>query len=350
MDAIKKDLGKIETCDYNIWFPWHVHWEGEVPEFTIYGYTFEPAEESEWRPQLEQIADAPDVSDGYKLLKKIEDGDYDIWKTTISGRTPRWAMVQFKNAIEILSAQLNHSAYFMNYETRADRLVSSSWRTKEGGRWTAIHRPFGVFYAGEHVDEHPYTPHWGANIYVNREYPIVNLDYSLLRNRLDHHLCFEDIQVGQEPLLHNVLVDYQQGLTESDHRRSFINFWRVIEELSLAGQGQKEETVERALYALEVVSDGDYDPIFETVANEIWDVRNTRTHETGWIRIGTEHEIATKVLADAMLELYLTEFVEPDGSFDKSKTRRILKWATKNKEIKKETIEALNAASDITNN
>lgn len=347
MDAIKRDWGETPPREFTIWFPWHVRWGDDPPTFEMYGHTFEPADESEWRPRLEEIADGPDVSGGRYILNEIEEGNYDIWKTTISSRTPRWAMLRFKNALEILSAQLNHSAYSMNYQTRANRLGRMTGDTRDGGRWTAIQRPFGMFYVDEFVDECSYSPHWGANVYHRGGRPEVPLDYSELSDRFDNHLSFEDLRIDHEPLLHDVLVDYQQGLTETDHRRSFINFWRIIEELSLAGQGQKEVTVERALFALEVVTDGDYDPIFERVANELWTVRNTRTHETGWIHIGTEHEIVAKVLADAMIELYLTEFVDMDGNVDESKTRRVFKWATKLGETRKETQEALNAVNRL---
>lgn len=347
MDAIKRNLGRMSSREFTIWFPWHVHWGDDPPTFEMYSHTFESAEQSEWRPRLEEIAYGPDVTDGKYILNEIDEGNYDIWKTTISSRTPRWAMLRFKNALEILSAQLNHSAYFTNYQTRANRLDRMPGETRDGGRWTAIQRPFGVFYVDECVDEHSYTPHWGANVYHRGGRPEVSLDYSSLCDRFDTHLSFNDLQIGHEPLLHDVLVDYQQGLTETDHRRSFINFWRIIEELSLAGQGQKEVTVERALFALELVTDGDYDPIFERIADEIWEVRNTRTHETGWIHIGSEHEIVTKVLADAMIGLYLTEFVDTNGDVDESKTRRVFKWATKPEATREETQEALNTVDRL---
>ncbi len=347
IDAIKRDWGETPSREFTIWFPWHVRWDDDPPAFEMYGHTFESADQSEWRPRLEEIAQGPDVSGGKYILKEIEEGEYDVWRTTISSRTPRWAMLRFKNSLEILSAQLNHSAYFLNYHTRAKRLGRMSGDSRDGGRWTAIQRPFGVFYVDEYVDEHPYTPHWGSNVYHRGRRSEVRLDYSTLSDRFDTHLSFENLRVGHEPLLHNVLVDYQQGLTETDHRRSFINFWRVIEELSLAGQGQKEVSVERALFALELVTDGDYDLIFERVANEIWEVRNTRTHETGWIHIGTEHEIVAKVLADAMIGLYLTEFVDTDGDVDESKTRRVFKWATKSEATREETQEALNTVNRL---
>ncbi|ELY49711.1 hypothetical protein [Natronorubrum bangense] len=347
MDVLKRSWGETSSREFTIWFPWHICWGDDPSAFEMYGHTFESADQSEWRPRLEEIARGPDVSGGGYILKEIEKGNYDVWKTTISSRTPRWAMLRFKNALKILSAQLNHSAYFMKSQTRANRLGRMSGDTRGGGRWTAIQRPFGVFYVDEYVDERPYTPHWGANVYHRGGHPEVPLDYSSLIDRFDTHLPFENLRVGHEPLLHDVLVDYQQGLTETDHRRSFINFWRVIEELSLAGQGQKEVTVERALFALELVTDGDYDPIFERVANEIWEVRNTRTHETGWIHIGTEHEIVAKVLADAMIGLYLTEFVDTDGDIDRSKTRRVFKWATKSDTTREETQKALNTLNRL---
>lgn len=347
MDVIKRNWGETPSREFTFWFPWNVLWGDNPPAFEMYGHTFEFADQAEWRPRLEEIAYGPDVSDGRYILNEIEEGNYDVWRTTISSRTPRWAMLQFKNALEILSAQLNHSAYFTNYLTRANRLGRMPGETRDGGRWTAIQRPFGVFYVDEHVDEHPYTPHWGANVYHRGGRPEVPLDYSSLSDRFDIHLTFEDLRVGDEPLLHDVLVDYQQGLTEIDHRRSFINFWRVIEELSLAGQSQKEVTVDRALFALELVTDGDYDPIFEQIANEIWKVRNTRIHETGWIHIGTEHEIVAKVLADAMIGLYLTEFVDTDSDVDESKTRRVFKWATKSEAAREETQVALNTVNQL---
>lgn len=347
MDAIKRSWGKTKVSNFTIWFPWHVCWGGDPPEFEMYGHTFASADQSEWRPYLEKIANAPDVSGGRVILKELEEGNYDVWKTTVSGRTPRWAMIQFKNALEILSAQLNHSAYFMDYQTRADRLGRMSGETIDGGRWTAIQRPFGVFYVDEYVDEQPYAPHWGANVYARNGRPEVDLDYSSFSDRFDTHPDFENVSIGQEPLLHDVFVDYQQGLTETDHRRSFVNFWRVIEALSLAEREQKEVTVDRALFALELVSKRDSDPIFERVANEIWDVRNTRTHETGWVRIGTEHEIVAKVLADAMIELYLIELVDSDGDVNNSKARRFFNWATKSEKSREETREALKMINQL---
>lgn len=341
MGAIKRDLGKAQPREFTIWFPWHVRWGDDPPEFKIYGHTFRSAEKSEWRPYLEKIAEAPDVSGGEKILREIEEGNYDIWRTDVSGRTVRWAMIQFKNALEILSAQLNHSACFIDYQTRADRLGRLSGETIDSGRWTAIQRPFGVFHVDEYVDDESFHPHWGANIYNPGGRSEIKLDFSSLSERFDTHPAFEDIQVNEEPLLHDALVDYQQGLTETNHRRSFINFWRVIEDLALAEQEKKEVTVERALLALELVTEGDYDPFFQQVANEIWGVRNTRIHETGWNRIGTEHEIVTKVLADAMIELYITEFADSNGAVNKSETRRVFKWATKTQESREETQEAL---------
>lgn len=346
MDVIKQNWGVTPSIEFTIWFPWHVRWGDDPPEIEMYGHTFESADQSEWRPRLEEISRGPDVSGAGYILDEIQGGNYDVWRTTISSRTPRWAMIRFKNALEILSGQLNHSAYFMNSQTRANRLGIMPGNNRSGSRWTAIQRPFGVFYVDENVDEQPYTPHWGAKVYHRGGRPDVTLDYSSLSDRFDTHLSFDDLRVGHEPLLHDVLVDYQQALTETDHRRSFINFWRVIEELSLAGQGQKEVTVERALLALEVVTGGDYDPFIERVANEIWEVRNTRTHETGWIHIGTEHEIVTKVLADAMIGLYLTEFGDTDD-IDESMMRRIFKWATKSEATREETLSALNTANRL---
>ena len=171
MDVVKRNWGETPPQEFTIWFPWHVRWGDDPPRFEMYGHIFEFADQSEWRPRLEQIARGPDVSDGGAILKEIEEGDYDVWKTTISGRTPHWAMLQFKNALKILSAQLNHSEYFMNYQTRANRLDRMSGDTRGGGRWTAIQLPFGVFYVDENVDEHPYTPHWGADMYHRRGRP-----------------------------------------------------------------------------------------------------------------------------------------------------------------------------------
>jgi len=347
--VIKQNWGETSPREFTIWFPWQVRLDDAPTELKMYGHTFELADQSEWRPRLEEIAEAPDTRDGGYILKQIEDGNYDVWRTTISSRTPRWAMLRFKNALEILSAQLNHSAYFMDYQTRANRLGRMSGDMRNGGRWTAIQRPFGVFYVDEYVDENSYTPHWGANVYHRGGRPEVPLNYESISDRFNTHLSFDDLRIDQEPLLHDVLVDYQQGLTETDHRRSFINFWRIIEELSLAGQGQKEVAVERALFALDVVTGGDFDPIIQRVANELWEVRNTRTHETGWVHIGTEHEIVAKVLADAMIEIYLTEFVGEDGNFDKSKIRRVFKWGTKPGTTREETQDALNTVNQLIN-
>jgi hypothetical protein len=120
--VIKQNWGEASAREFTIWFPWHVRMGDNPTEFSMYGHKFEPADRSEWKPRLKQIAQAPDTSDAGYILKEIEEGGYDVWKTTISSRTPRWAMLRFKNALEILSAQLNHSAYFMDYQTRANRL------------------------------------------------------------------------------------------------------------------------------------------------------------------------------------------------------------------------------------
>ena len=133
MDVIKQDWGETPPCEFTIWFPWHVRLGDDPPMFEMYGHTFESADQSEWRPRLEEISHGPDVRGGKYILDEIEEGNYDVWKTTISSRTPRWAMLRFKNALEILSAQLNHSAYFMSYQTRANRLGRMSGDTRDGG-------------------------------------------------------------------------------------------------------------------------------------------------------------------------------------------------------------------------
>lgn len=345
--AIKRDWGKAPPCEFTIWFPWHVDFGGDSPTFDIYDHTFESADESEWLPWLERIARARDVGDGGALLEEIEQGEYDVWKATISARTPEWAMIRFKNSLDVLSAQLNHAAYFLDHRTRPKRLGRSTGDFRDGGRWTAIQRPFGVFFINEYAEDESHYPNWGANVYRRGGRPRVPLDFSAIKQRFETHHPFGDVHIQDEPRLHNALVDYQQGLTETDHKNSFINFWRVIEDLSLAGQGKKEVTVNRALIALKLATDGEYDPFFDRVAGEIWGVRNTRTHDTGWVHIGSEHEIVAKLLADAMIELYVTEFLKSDGTIDETSTRRVFKWADKSQSARNETHDALDTVDRL---
>jgi hypothetical protein len=141
---------------------------------------------------------------------------------------------------------------------------------------------------------------------------------------------------GTEKVLQDALLEYQRAVVETDRHDAFMNFWRCIEELSLADNGQKSEIVDRAKWALRNVErDHKHIDFINKVSDEMYDTRNNWVHESNWNDIWRSHEYVAKYLCDAMLQIYINHL------FDKEiKTvRRIFRMSTmEERENKKKEI------------
>lgn len=183
----------------------------------------------------------------------------------------------------------------------------------------------------------------GCNVYTRGGLPSVELDYNDLQATYESYPDFNPPSTTDDTTLHDALIDYQKGLTTESHAESFLNFWRVIEELTLADQGQKEDIVERARFALSVVTGNEYDPIIDEIADEIWDVRNNWVHDAGWHRVAKTQEKVLKLLADAMINFYAFHFAD----LEREKVQRIFKWGAKSESKRTAERNAIQQVSDL---
>ncbi|MFD1635314.1 hypothetical protein ACOZ4L_16575 (plasmid) [Haloplanus ruber] len=346
INSIKEDIGRADTITFTVWFPWHIRWEDPPNAFHIYDLVIEPANTSEWRPRLEAVARDPDAHDGQDILVEIDDGEYDIWRTTLTATSPAYAFIEFKNALQLLSAKINHAHHYLDMGPLGDRDRSSSRLTGVDARWTAIRKPFAMFWEDDRTEETVGTDYGfhGCHIYETGGLPEAEIDYSSIRDRFEQLQSFGSGTAGDNTLLHNALIEYQEGLTSTSYNRSFFNFWRVVEELTMVGREGKQEVIDRALFALGVVTSGDYDPIIGRIAEEIWTVRNDWVHDPGWDRVAEDHEVVAKRLADVLIELHITEF----QGLSEREIRRIMKWGVQSETKRMEIETGLRTVSNLT--
>jgi len=344
INAIKKDVGQSDPITYTIWFPWHVCWQNEPDTFQIYDLSIERSGDY-WKDRLESLVSDPDADDGRYISEEIQEREYEIWVTELTAKSPHYAFIEFRNGLQLLSAKINHSLLNLNLQPLADRRNKLRRQTLIDARWTNIRLPFAMFWEDDRTDETMGVDRGfqGCNVYTKGGLPKVQLDYEDLQVTYENHKNFDTPSTTDDTTLHDALIDYQKGLTTESHTESFLNFWRVIEELSLVDRGQKKEIVERARFALSVVTGNDYDPIIDEIAEEIWNVRNNWVHDAGWQRVAETQERVLKILADAMINFHALHV--PD--LEPEKVQKILKWGTESKLKRTSEESAIREVSDL---
>lgn len=344
INRIKADIGRADEITFTIWFPWQISWQNEPDSFEIYDLSVERATDSEWTTKLDDVLADPDAFDAARIKRITEETDFDYWKTTISAKSPSYAFSYFSMAFKLLSAKINHSRNYLdgeNYDRRAGTLPG---HTGIDARWTVIRKPFAVLWEDDRTEATVGTDrgYQGCNLYYEIDLEPVELDYNTIETRYEGHRSF-DWTLDTQPRLHNALLGYQDGLIASDHIHSFFSFWRVLEVLTLAERQNKESVVEKALFGLRVVTDGEVDPVIIQIADDIWETRNNWVHDPGWKKIAEAHEIVAKLLADAMIELHNTTF----SGIDETMMRRVLKWGIESEDKRSEVEEALELISEL---
>jgi hypothetical protein len=344
INAIKKDVGQSDPITYTIWFPWHVCWQNEPDTFQIYDLSIERSGDY-WKDRLESLVSDPDADNGRYISEEIQEREYEIWVTEVTAKSPHYAFIEFRNGLQLLSAKINHSLLNLNLQPLADRRNKLRRQTLIDARWTNIRLPFAMFWEDDRTDETMGADRGfqGCNVYTKGGLPKVQLDYEDLQDTYENHRNFDTPSTTDDTTLHDALIDYQRGLTTESHTESFLNFWRVIEELSLVDRGQKKEIVERARFALSVVTGNDYDPIIDEIAEEIWNVRNNWVHDAGWQRVAETQERVLKILADAMINFHASHV--PD--LEPEKVQKILKWGTESKLKRTSEESAIREVSDL---
>lgn len=323
INSIKESVGRSDPITFTIWFPWHVHWQNEPKTFQIYDLSIERAGDC-WKDRLESLVNDPDASDGRHISEEIQEGEYEVWMTEVTSKSPHYAFIEFKNGLQLLSAKINHSLLNLDLQPLAERRNRLSQQTLVDARWTDIRLPFAMFWEDDRTDETVGVDRGfqGCNAYTRGGLRKVEVDYANLQATYENHPNYSRPSAIDNTTLHDALIDYQRGLTTESHTESFLNFWRVTEELSLADQGQKGDIVKRACFALSVVTGDEYDPIIDEIAEEIWEVRNNRVHDAGWHRVTETQEKVLKILADAMISFHTSHVAD----LERKKVQRILKW------------------------
>lgn len=344
INAIKEDIGRGDEITFTVWFPWQISWENAPSTFNIYGLSLEPTSGTEWSEKLDELLDDPDAFDAGRIKRKTEEMDFEYWKTTITAKSPSYAFSYFTSAFKLLSAKLNHSRYYLDGNTFDRRQGTLPEHTNIDTRWTIIQKPFAVLWEDDRTDAAAGRDrgYQGCNLYYDIDLQPVSIDYTTIEDRYEKHQSF-DWTAGSQTRLHNALLGYQDGLIATDHVHSFFNFWQVLEELTLAERQNKESVVDKALFGMRVVTDDDYDPVIDQIAEEIWATRNNWVHDPGWTRVTESHEVVAKLLADAMIELHTTEFSE----LDETVTKRVIKWGAESEGKRTEVKEALEIVADL---
>jgi len=344
INMVKEDVGRADPITFTIWFPWHVHWQNEPNTFQIYTFSIERAGDY-WKDRLESLADDPDAHDGRYISEEIQRGEYEIWVTEVTAKSPHYAFIEFKNGLQLLSAKINHSLLNLELQPLAKRRNKLPDETVVDARWTEIRLPFALFWEDDRTDETVGVDRGfqSCNVYTRGGLPSVEVDYEDLQPTYESYPDFNPPPTTDNTTLHDALIDYQKGLTAESYAESFLNFWRVIEELSLAGQGQKEDIVERARFALSVVTRDGYDPIIDEIADDIWNVRNNWVHDAGWHRVAETQEKVLKLFADAMINFHASHV----AGLEREKIHRILKWGADSESKRTAEGEAIREVSDL---
>lgn len=307
MAAFRSAIRHQEQDEYTFWFPWHIRLQNRPSEFQALGLTFEPASGTHWETVLNKLSRNWDSSDLRELRDEINTGQYDIWTTTVTAANPEYPVAKVTEALELLSAQLNHAATALEVGTLADRDGTLSQRLGTDARWTAIQKPIGLFWEAVPENEPAVSgdDHRGYELLTNGGLPETTLDYEAISDRYEQHTTHESSS-GEDPL-YDALSEYQRGLTADTPSEAFYFFWRALELLAHVEDVQNgAEIIDTAVAALEVASDGEYDPTVTKIAPELWEIRTNQYNKSGWSRVRKAHEQVSKVLADALIDHHIT--------------------------------------------
>jgi len=294
--------GELETTFY---FPLNVKWTEGSPELEVFDISFQPITDSEWTEKLTAFRSYPDTAGTNTVESLSEETEYTYWKATIRSKGRRYAANKLNTAVNLLCAKINYSQYCWEIQRLSERDRSS-----EGSpRWSWVQEPFAVLTAGE---DHPLE----VAIVDRGSRRTVELNWTDpdAPVRFEQIPSFEYGADGLAGILQDALLEYQRAMVETERQNAFFAFWRCIEALSLAGQGQKGEIVDRSMWALSTVAEEADESFLKTITEQLYTTRNKWVHEANWEDIWDIHERAAKYLADAMILLYIENLYRLDQS------------------------------------
>jgi hypothetical protein len=120
---------------------------------------------------------------------------------------------------------------------------------------------------------------------TNRSSPrTVDLDWTNgdLPERFEEIPSFNYGADGLAGIFQDALLEYQRAMVETERQNAFFGFWRCIEELTLAGHGEKGEIVDRAMWAYSVSASEAHEIFSKTITEQLYDTRNKWVHEANW--------------------------------------------------------------------
>lgn len=319
VNKVIENAGKRTNHKTKFYFPMNILMDESIREIDVLDTKFTRMSESEWSDRIQQFKGDPDIFNAHTVQSLCEGRELTYWKSEIESKSSRYASNKFRAGCKLLLSKINHCLYL--WESELDNRF----------RWSNISEPFSVLIsAGGQPEE--------VSIVDNEPNQSVEVAWE------DDRFChlfekfprFQYNADGTEKVLQDALLEYQRAVVETDRHDAFMTFWRCIEELSLADNGQKSEIVDRAKWALRNVErDHEHIDFINKVSDEMYDTRNNWVHESNWDDIWRSHEYVAKYLCDAMLQIYINHL------FDKEiKTvRRIFSMSTmEERENKKKQI------------
>lgn len=299
VNQVIAEIGQGEQLETIFYFPLNIQWAGSPPEIEIFDITFQPISESEWSEQLSEFRRYPDTFGTGTVESLCEDTDYSYWTTTIQSKGRSYAANKLNTALNLLCAKINHTLYCWEIQRLSERDQSSPGNP----RWSWIQEPMAVLTAG--------TDHPLEVAITNRSSPrTVDLDWTNgdLPERFEEIPSFNYGADGLAGIFQDALLEYQRAMLETERQNAFFGFWRCIEELTLAGHGEKSEIVDRAMWAYSVSASEAHEIFFKTITEQLYDTRNKWVHEANWGDIWEIHERVAKYLADSLIQLYIDDF------------------------------------------
>lgn len=302
VNEVVKSIGRSEEIFMEIIFPLNILTEPDIEKINIFDMDFKQVNESKWKKVIKEFKKYPDVHNAHIAESLCEDGNFTYWKTEIAFERPRYASDKFRTAVKLLLAEINHCLHLWESELA------------NNPQWSRISEPFCVLLEVNNTPEEVSIVDRDPNEPVEIEW----LD-SEFRNLFDKFPSFEHNPSGTEEVLQNALLEYQRAVVETDRHDAFMSFWRCTEGLSLAGNGEKDEIVNRANWALRNTKDENkHIEFIETVSNEMYDARNNWVHEPNWNEMKTSYEYVAKYFCDAMIQMYIEKLFDKDVQLVKS--------------------------------
>jgi hypothetical protein len=333
-----ESIMRADLIEFEFYFPWNIFFEGSIPNFSEYDTEVSRLDDDQWQTQIQSFKNDPDIFNAGTIDRLSSSEEYSYWMAKTPARGPDYAFSEVQNTLQLVCSKLTHARHRGDMEYVWDRQRTTRNAVDTNARWSRIRMPFAFLYA-DHRGPH------GCKILDRDGRTAVDLDWSSdgVKPRYNQLPSFDSELNEIDELLHDALMVYQEGISSKQKTEGFFKFWRGLEELSLAGRGNKENVTERVLFGLEIVTQGYYDPLIDEVKDELWSVRNNWVHSSYWKRIFAYHEKLAKYLLDMTIQLYVEELNE----LDKNLIEDIFRFGIKNEKDVERFERAIAAVDDM---